>query len=74
LNITTGTPEDPSCIWIREVHYKNAILGPAELTREFHIDESFDGKRIDGDELYIDEISPGKIKFRKINEYINEFQ
>jgi 3-methyladenine DNA glycosylase Mpg len=73
MNITTGTPEEPSCIWIYRVLYDNAILGPGKFTREFHIDESLDGKRIDGDELYIDEIHPGKIKFRKIDEYISEF-
>jgi 3-methyladenine DNA glycosylase Mpg len=74
LNITTGMPEEPSCIWIYKVLYNNAILGPGKFTSEFHIDESLDGKRIDGDELYIDEIHPGKIKFRKIKKYISEFE
>jgi DNA-3-methyladenine glycosylase len=72
LNITTGTPEEPSCIWIYAILYKNKLLGPGKLTSEFKIDERLDGKRIDGDELYIDEIYPGKIKIRKISEKVSE--
>jgi len=59
LNISTDKEGEPSCVFIRKVHIigeteKESELGPIELCKSLHIDRSFDGKSIYGDDLWIE--------------------
>lgn len=66
FNITTGTPENPSCIHISQIYFRGKTYGPS-WTKEFKIDRSLDGYPIDGEEVWI-EILKEKIREDKRRE------